>query len=129
MDWEKVVKQLRAQNWIILMILGSTSFFLMSSTFTLGIILGGLIIIANFNVLQHTIRCAFPPDGVMKNNKLAIMAKYYFRLAILGIIIYMLITNGWVNPIGLAIGLSIVVFSIINLGIRAVWKTSSGEAI
>jgi hypothetical protein len=34
-----------------------------------------------------------------------------------------------VNPIGLAIGLSIVVFSIINIGIRAVLKTSSGEAI
>jgi hypothetical protein len=65
----------------------------------------------------------------MKNNKLAIVAKYYFRLAILGIIIYILITNGWVNPIGLAIGLSIVVFSIINIGIRAVLKTSSGEAI
>ena len=65
----------------------------------------------------------------MKNNKLAIVAKYYFRLAILAVIIYTLITNGWVNPIGLAIGLSIVVFSIISIGIRAVWKTSSGEAI
>ncbi|MBW1704918.1 MAG: ATP synthase subunit I [Deltaproteobacteria bacterium] len=129
MDWEKLVKQLRIQNWIILMILGATSFFVMSSDFTLGIILGGLIIIANFNILQHTIRRAFSPDGVMKNNKLAIVAKYYFRLAILGIIIYILITNGWVNPIGLAMGLSIVVFSIINIGIRAVWKTSSGEAI
>ncbi len=129
MDWEKLVKQLRAQNWIILMILGIASFFLMSSTFTLGIILGGLIIIANFNVLQHTIRSSFSPDGVMKNNKLAIVAKYYFRLAILAVIIYILITNGWVNPIGLAIGLSIVVFSIVSIGIRAVWKTSSGEAI
>ena len=129
MGWEKLVKQLRVQNWIILMILGSASFFIMNSTFTLGIILGGLIIIANFNILQHTIRLAFSPDGVMKNNKLAIMAKYYFRLAILGIIIFILITNGWVNPIGLAIGLSIVVFSIINIGIRAVWKTSSGETI
>ena len=129
MDWESLVKQLRAQNWIILMILGTASFFLMSSTFTLGIILGGLIIIANFNVLQHTVRSSFSPDGVMKNNKLAIVAKYYFRLAILAVIIYTLITNGWVNPIGLAIGLSIVVFSIISIGIRAVWKTSSGEAI
>jgi hypothetical protein len=129
MDWENLAKQLRAQNWIILVILGTASFFLMSSTFTLGIILGGLIIIANFNVLQHTIRSSFSPAGVMKNNKLAIVAKYYFRLAILAAIIYTLITNGWVNPIGLAIGLSIVVFSIIGIGIRAVWKTSSGEAI
>ena len=65
----------------------------------------------------------------MKTNKMAIIAKYYFRLAIMGIIIYILVTNGWADPIGLVIGLSIVVISIIHMGIRAAWKTSSGEAV
>ena len=105
------------------MILGSTSFFLMSPTFTLGIILGGLIIIANFSLLQHTIRCAFSSQGVMLTNKRVIVVKYYFRLAIMGIIIYILVTSHWVSPIGLTIGLSIVVICIINFGIRAIWKT------
>ena len=101
----------------------------MSATFTLGVILGGLIIIANFSVLQHTIRCAFSDQGAMGGKMFSIIAKYYFRLAIMGLIIYILITNGWVNPIGLAVGLSIVIFSILNFGIRTAWKTSSREAI
>ncbi len=127
MDWEKISKILRTQNWIILLILGSASFFLMSSTFTLGIILGGLIIIANFNVFQHTIRSAFSSDGVMRANNMSIIAKYYFRLLALGLIIFFLITNGWVDPVGLAVGLSTVVISIVSFGIGRVRKSFTGE--
>jgi hypothetical protein len=129
MDWDKVSKMLANYNWIILMVLGSASFFLMSPLFTLGVILGGLIIIANFKLLQHTIRSAFASGGALKTNKVSIIGKYYFRLAIMGIIIYILVTNGWVDPIGLVIGLSIVVFSIVLMGVRAAWKISSGEAL
>jgi hypothetical protein len=56
---------------------------------------------------------------------MTIIAKYYFRLAIMGIIIYILITSGWIDPIGLAVGLSTVLISILGIGIRAVLKTSS----
>ncbi len=101
----------------------------MSATFTLGVILGGLIIIANFSVLQHTIRSAFSDQEAMRGKTISIIAKYYFRLAVMGLIIYILITNGWVNPIGLVVGLSIVIFSIISFGICTAWKTSSREAI
>lgn len=129
MDWEKISKILETQNWIILLILGSASFFLMSSTFTLGIILGGLIIIANFNLLQQTIRKGFPSNGTSQTKKASIIAKFYLRLAVVGMLIYVLITQRWVNPVGLAIGLSIVVISIVGLGIHMIWKASSGEAV
>lgn len=129
MDWDKLSRVFNAQNWIILMILGSMSFLFMSSAFTLGIIIGGLLIIANFNLLQHTIRCTFSAEGVMITGKSAIIAKYYLRLAGLGLIIYLVIAFEWVNPIGLAVGLSIVVISIITIGICAALKTSSREAI
>ena len=126
---EKLLRQITTTNWIFLLILGSLSSVFMSAAFTLGVILGGLIIIANFSVLQHTIRYAFSDQGAMGGKMASIIAKYYFRLAIMGLIIYILITNGWVNPIGLAVGLSIVIFSILNFGIRTAWKTSSREAI
>ena len=129
MDWTKLSRELRTQNWITLMILGTASFFLMNAAFTLGVILGGLIIIANFRVLQHTIRCAFSDDGAFRTNKMAIIGKYYFRLAIMAALIYLLISSKWVDPMGLAIGLSIVVISIIYVGIRSAWKSLSGEAI
>jgi len=129
MNWEKMIEEIKTQNWIILGIMGVTAFLFMSSIFTLGVITGGLMIIANFNVLQRTVSRSFSRSGPLEGNKMTIIAKYYFRLAIMGLIIYILITNGWVNPLGLAIGLSIVIFSILSFGIRTAWKTSSREAI
>jgi hypothetical protein len=123
------IKTLHAQNWILLLILGAASAVWMAPPFTMGLILGGLLMIANFRLLEQGMRAAFTMDGPVKVKKRSILVKYYFRLAILGIIIYIVITNGWVNPVGLVIGLSIVVFSIIQLAVRAVGKTSSGEAI
>ena len=122
---EKMIEEIKTQNWIILGIMGVTAFLFMSSIFTLGVITGGLMIIANFNVLQRTVSRSFSRSGPLEGNKMTIIAKYYFRLAITGIIIYILITRGWVNPIGLAVGLSTVLISIMGIGIRAVLKTSS----
>jgi len=129
MEWRKLSKVLRTFNWAILFVLASISFFFMSSAFTLGIILGGLIIIANFNVLQHTVRKGFSSDGSLQGRKAPIIAKYYLRLAAMGFIIFVLIRQQWVHPAGLAVGLSIVVASIVCLGIHMIWKTSSGEAV
>jgi hypothetical protein len=129
MEWENIARQLRYQNWIILFVLGSASFFFMGSHFTLGLILGGLVIIVNFNLLQNSIRQVFLPGRDPKSGKFSIIAKSYFRLAILGIIIYILVTTDWIDPIGFTLGLSIVVISILCLGIRLICKSSSREAV
>ncbi len=129
MEWRKVSKVIRTFNWIILFVLASISFLFTSPAFTLGIILGGLIIIANFNVLQHTVIRGFSPDESLHGRKASIIVKYYLRLAAMGFIIFILIRQQWVHPVGLVIGLSIVVVSIVCLGIHMIWKTSSREAI
>ena len=100
----------------------------MNNSLTLGIILGGLIIILNFRLFQNTICRAFAPEGIMKGAKVIIILKYYFRLLALGIIIYVFIIKAGINPVGLAIGLSTVVISIISLGITRVFKAHTGEA-
>ncbi|MBW1887005.1 MAG: ATP synthase subunit I [Deltaproteobacteria bacterium] len=128
MDWEKVYGDLRRLNWLILLTLGIISYFLMKHSFTTGIILGGLIIIANFHVFQHTFRSMLSPEGVMKTTLMSVIVKYYFRLLVLGIIIYILITRGGVDPVGLTIGLSTVVISIVSFGIKRAFKMYSREA-
>jgi hypothetical protein len=129
MNWETVSKKIDSYNWVTLFILGVMSFFLANADMTLGIILGGLLIIANFNVLEHTIRGAFDRNGAMKAKKKSIILKYYLRLGVMGILIYLLITKGWVNPIGLVIGLSTVVISITIMGIHLLLKQSTWETI
>lgn len=128
MDWKSYSGILRRFNWILLLVLSSLSSFFMSPSTTLGVILGGLTIIANFNLMQRIIRRAFSPQGAMKSGKGSIIVKYYLRLLALGIIMYWLISKGVVDPIGLAAGLSIVVLSIVVLGVIMAVKSMTGEA-
>jgi len=125
MDWEDIFRNLKALNWLILLVLATLSFFWMPEPFTTGIILGGFIIIANFRLLQHTICQGFASDRMSRSKKASIIAKYYLRLLAMAVVIYFLILRHWVHPVGLIIGLSIVMISIVSLGIHMSLKTSS----
>jgi small-conductance mechanosensitive channel len=127
MDWEHVYRNLKYLNWLILLLLASASCFVMSPAFTAGIIIGGLMVIVNFHALQHTIRQGFSPDDTRKTGKVSVIAKYYLRLAVLGIVIYLSLSQKWVDPLGLTVGLSIVVIGIVSLGIQMIRKTFSKE--
>jgi ATP synthase I chain len=128
MEWKTLYRLLRTLNWIILLVLSLFSYFLMSSPWTTGVILGGLITIANFNLLQHTIQGVFSSNGFDASAKVSVVAKFYLRLIGLGVLLFVLITRGWVDPVGLAVGLSTVVFSIVGIGISMALKTSATEA-
>jgi hypothetical protein len=129
MDWKRLHKPLSMLNWAILLILGCASALWMPSAFTGGVILGGLLSIANFHVLQRTVQGAFSAQGSMKKGKFSVILKYYLRLFALGVIIYILLKKGFVDPMGLAVGVSIIVFSIIGVGINLALKSKTGEAV
>ena len=128
MDWETVYKDLKINSWVTLFVLFSFSYFFLSHTQTLSTILGGLIIIVNFKVFQRSIRKAFSPDAVLRSGKASIILKYYFRLFVLGLILFILMLKGWVDPVGLAIGFSTIIISIIIFGISTAIKNVSKEA-
>ena len=129
MEWKNLQKHLRIMNWVILLILSSASSLLMPASFTAGVILGGLIAAANFHILQHSIQGVFSSQGNMKKGKFSIIFKYYLRLFALGAIIYILIKKDLVDPVGFAVGISTLVFSIVGLGINLALKTKTGEAV
>jgi hypothetical protein len=129
MDWERLSGTLKTLNWIVLFFLGLSSFCFLHGSFTFGIIAGGLSMIANFALLERTIRRAFSPGGTLHVNKGAIIGKYYLRLVGLGIVIYLLLRQHLVDPVGLTIGLSTVTISIVGFGIYMLRKTFSREAI
>lgn len=122
-DWSQIYRELNTLSWVILLILSSASYFFMSHSTTLGIILGGGIIIVNFGFLQATIRKAFQKEELAKTRKALLIVKSFFRIFLLGVIIYLLITRGLVDPVGLTVGLSVVVFSIVSFGIRNACKS------
>ncbi len=129
MDWERLSGTLKTLNWIILFFLGLSSYCFLHGSFTFGIIAGGLSMIANFALLERTIRRAFSPGGTFHVNKGAIIGKYYLRLVGLGIVIYLLLRQHLVDPVGLTIGLSTVTISIVGIGVYMLRKTFSREAV
>jgi len=129
MEWERLQNFLRTMNWVVLLMLSSFGYFLMSPFWTAGVLSGGLLAIANFGVLQHTVRRAFSSEGIHQGARFSIVGKYYLRLLALGVILYLLITRGWIDPVGLVVGLSTVMVSIIALAIHVVLRTRTKEAI
>jgi hypothetical protein len=81
-----------------------------SPPFARGLIFGGLIVTINFHLLAKTLKKALRPQQLASPN--VILVKYYIRFIISGVIIFFLIRQQVVNPIGLFIGLSVVVASI-----------------
>ena len=124
---QRLIKFITITNWILLCIVGIAGFLITAPNFAKGIIFGGLIVTINFHMLYRTLKKAFRPPHLASHN--VILAKYYLRFIVSGFIIFVLISKHYVNPIGLFIGLSVVVASIMLATICEVKKLFFEEAI
>jgi hypothetical protein len=90
--------------------MGIGGFILYSPPFARGVLFGGLIVTVNFHLVHRTLKKALTPPHLSSHN--VVIAKYYLRFVVSGVIIFILIAKHYVNPAGLFIGLSVVVVSI-----------------
>jgi hypothetical protein len=127
-DWERLSRRLRIYNWAGLLGLGVISSVLMPPDFTVGLLAGGILSIANFFALSKSVVSVFGSHGLDGSGKAGIIFKYYLRLSAMGLLIWILVSISWVNPVGLAVGLSLVVLNIVLLGILKAFNLSSREA-
>ncbi|MGA6924113.1 MAG: ATP synthase subunit I [Desulfosarcina sp.] len=97
-------------NWVLLISIGLLGLLASSPAFARGLIFGGLIVTVNFHLLARTLIRALDPRRLTSPH--VVLVKYYIRFIISGVIIFFLIRQQVVNPIGLFIGLSVVVGSI-----------------
>jgi hypothetical protein len=124
---QRLIKFITITNWILFSIVSIAGFLITAPNFAKGIIFGGLIVTINFHMLYRTLKKAFRPPHLASHN--IILAKYYLRFIVSGFIIFVLISNHYVNPIGLFIGLSVVVASIMLAAMCEVKKLFFEEAI
>mmetsp|Transcript_18354 Transcript_18354/g.8551 ORF Transcript_18354/g.8551 Transcript_18354/m.8551 type:complete len:133 (-) Transcript_18354:1182-1580(-) len=108
---QHIVKFVTWSNWVLLVVSTFFSFVFWSNGFARGIFFGGLIVTINFHLLYKTLKKAFTPPNLSRYS--SVLAKYYIRFILSGIIIFILLSKHYVSPIGLILGLSIVVVSII----------------
>lgn len=124
---QRIIKFVTRSNWVLFGVASILGFVLFSRHFALGIFCGGLLVTLNFHLLAKTLRKALTPPHLASHN--LVLAKYYLRFLVSGFIIFLLIASHMVHPLGLIIGLSIVVFSIILATLCEAKKLIFKEAV
>ena len=97
-------------NWYLFLLGGALGLINLPWKIAIGFVAGGLIVTVNFHLLARTLRKALVPGRPSAHK--SVIARYYVRFTISGLIIFLLISQGVVDPFGLLTGLSVVVVSI-----------------
>jgi hypothetical protein len=97
-------------NWVLLTTVSLLGLLATSPPIARGLIFGGLLVTINFHLLAKTLSKALCPRPSTSTS--AVLIKFYIRFIISGVIIFLLISQHVVNPVGLFVGLSVVVVSI-----------------
>ncbi len=120
-------KKLEIANWIILAILFLPSLIFAPTKFYLGVLLGGFISILNFHGMELGLQGLF--KNLSGNVKRPTMIKYFIRLALTAVVLFLLISTDTVDVIGLIIGLSVVVINMVFTVITTLAKKKFMEEV
>ncbi len=124
---QRILTFVTRTNWILCTITSIAGFLLLPFDFALGILCGGLLVTTNFHLLARTLKNALIPSHLASYN--VVIAKYFMRFIASGFIIFVLIAGHFVNPLGLIIGLSVVVSSIMLATLCELKKLIFKEAV
>ncbi|MFO7913702.1 MAG: ATP synthase subunit I [Desulfotignum sp.] len=119
-------------NWFLLVTGGMVAVMTTSMPFYLGVVAGGLIVAVNFHLLKRTVTktiCAAAVSEQGRSLPGRILVKYFIRFAVSGMIIFWLISNHIVHPLGLLAGLSLVVASVFLVTLLVVTRLIFKEAL
>jgi len=122
----RLLKFITLTNWILFCIVTISGFILAPRSFAWGILAGGLIVTINFHLLYRSLKEALTPPHLARTR--VVLGKYYIRFLVSALIIYVLIADHYVNPLGLIIGLSVVVTSIFIATLNEIRKIIFKEA-
>ncbi len=124
---QRILIFVKRANWILFAAASIMAFILLPANYARGVLFGGLLVTINFHLLARTLKKALTPPHLSSHN--VVIAKYYLRFIGSGFIIFVLIAGHFVHPVGLVIGLSVVVFSIILATLREFTKLIFKEAL
>ena len=124
-DEQATLKEIQLYSWTILLVMTVTGWILIKDQLWAGsIAVGGLIANISFWMLKKDLTRLM--QGELASVKARFFIKYYVRLAVLTIILFLIIRYGAVHILGLLAGLSTVFISIVTV---AALKTRKGSNI
>lgn len=124
---KRIIRFVTLSNWILFLLTSTLGFAIAPNDFALGILFGGMLVTVNFHLLARTLKKALTPPHLASH--VSVLKKYYIRFVASGLILFLLISRNIVDPLGLFIGLSVVVASIMTATMLELTKLIFKEAV
>ena len=123
------LKSMVGLSWVYLIVLAVGSWVLSSWSFAWAVLAGGIISITSFLVSYQDVK-GFLDTAALQNQsaervkkiKKSFIVKFWLRLFLIGLILFLLIRFSGINVFGLILGLSTVVFTITFAALGIVWR-------
>jgi hypothetical protein len=114
---EKLLRRIEWVNGLVTLVatMGAGLFF--SWGMAGGVLLGAAIMAGSFQTLKWQLRRAFR-NPLTAPGKGALFAKYYTRFAATVFLVFTVMYYEWVDPIAFLVGLSLVMVSIVFVGLE-----------
>lgn len=110
-------------SWVVLAVFWLASWLIFSLELAWGVLAGGLLANSSFILLKRDLTRLL--QGELAAVKARFFIKYYARLALIAVIIFLVIKYRTVHVIGLLIGLSTIFASIAAVGVSSAMKESN----
>jgi hypothetical protein len=124
---KRIFRFVTRSNWILFALGTVLGIIVLPASYAWGFFFGGLLVTVNFHLLTRTIKKAFTPPHISSHH--IVLIKYYIRFFVSAVIIFLLIKSNIVHPVGLVIGLSVVVASIMAAAAREIKNLIFKEAL
>ena len=114
---DKLLRRIEITNLVltVLVPLGTAAFF--SWPLAGGVLLGAVVMTTSFEAMKWQLHKALRDPGAAPS-KGAIFGKYYVRFLVTLFVVFTVVWYQWVHPIAFLVGLSLVMVSIIGVGIQ-----------
>lgn len=111
-------------NWLTFGVLAAGASVLAPGKPALSVIVGGLIAMGNFHLLQRSVCQAILRKETARVSSAmgTILLKYYLKIGVTGLVLALLIFHNLVDTFGLLVGLSAVVISLAAWGVHLACK-------
>ncbi len=108
-------------SWIVLVLFTVGSWYIVDLTFAQSVFVGGVLINGSFLLLKRDLEQLFlkvgnggtQAGGVPRIERTRFLLKYFARLVVLALMIFVATTKMSINMIGLTVGLTTVMFSVV----------------
>jgi len=120
----RILQSIQRVSLILTVIFTGVGFYILGSVFAQSVLIGSLLVNGSFWMLKRDAeqilgRVATSDTGVVrtvqKMERVRFVFKFYAKLIVLGLLLYVVSTRMQLNMIGVALGLSTVMLSVIGV--------------